>query len=219
MNRRTIRLAVRHRLGITAAGDGMISEAFMDDAINEALRRVSKDRRWPWLIMQASMSFTVGNAGIVALPTGYMAAKHLTITGTSGTRVAKYLPLSEFLDTEARQTELIRHVWTVSGVNIQLSPAPTVTTAGTLHYYGVEPDLTTDDGEPLMPDAYHDVVVAFATYICALRRQDEGRAQNYLSDAQTQLNDIEKVAVIRPQPRSVRQTAYAAELGRYASWT
>jgi hypothetical protein len=82
-----------------------------------------------------------------------------------------------------------------------------------MYYYQAEPELTLDTQSPIMPDFLQNWLVSYASYLCALRRQDEGTAQIYFAESNDLLNRMRDD--VRQKTGRRIQTA-----GRftYASW-
>lgn len=183
MNLLDLRNAVKDRLAIRSDGssnslDGLITNAYVNTSIDDALNRISMERDWWWLATTASLSFDTTD-GDAALPADFMRANKLVINGSP----VEPLPLDTFLDPNA---DMNAYGWLVYGSTVKITPIPTTTTTGTLYYFRNEPALSTqsspDTKSPLMPVVYHKCIVAYASHLCAARRQDEARAALYLQE-------------------------------------
>lgn len=197
--------AVVLRLGLPSAGDPRVTTAVIQGHINEALRKVSTERDWPWLLTSASLTLTTGTA---ATPARFMSARRLVIGG----RRARFVPLDEWLDT-TRETP----VWTIIGTNVQLAPTPTAALTGTLYYYAAEADLASGSASPTMPAHLHDVIVHYATHLGALARQDDAKAADNLSLYDAAVKKMSKDFAVSPKARRVRMRTENAEF--WASWS
>ena len=174
-----LRDAVKDRLAIRSDGsgnslDGLITNTFVNTSIDDALNRISMERDWWWLATTASLSFDTTD-GDAALPSDFMRANKLVINDSP----VEPLPLDTFLDPNA---DMNAYGWLVYGNVVKITPIPTTTTAGTLYYFRSEPALATDGASPLMPVVYQKCIVAYASHLCAARRQDEQRAALYLQE-------------------------------------
>jgi hypothetical protein len=183
MNLLDLRNAVKDRLAIRSDGsnnslDGLITNAYVNTSIDDALNRVSMERDWWWLATTASLSFDIVD-GDAPLPADFMRANKLVINDYP----VEPLPLDTFLDPNADSNA---YGWLVYGNAVKITPIPTTTTPGTLYYFRSEPALSTqaspDTKSPLMPVVYHKSIVAYASHLCAARRQDEQRAALYLQE-------------------------------------
>lgn len=183
MNLLDLRNAVKDRLAIRSDAssvslDGLITNAYVNTCIDDALNRVSMEREWWWLATTASVSFDIVN-GDDALPTDFMRAQQLVINDAP----VEYVPLDSFLNPNS---DTGAFVYTIYGTNIKITPVPSTVTTGTLYYFRNEPALSTqvspDTRSPVMPVVYHKILVAYASHLCSARRQDEQRASLYLQE-------------------------------------
>jgi hypothetical protein len=179
MNRLDLRNAVKDRLAIKSdvsgnSLDGLITNAYVNTSLNDALNRISMERDWWWLASTSSLSFDTVN-GAATLPSDFMRANELVINSSP----AEWVPLETFLDPTSDNST---YGWTIYGNQAKIVPVPTTTTAGTLYYFRSEPALSSDSSSPLMPAVYHSAIVAYASHLCAARRQDEQRASLYLQE-------------------------------------
>jgi hypothetical protein len=183
MNLLDLRNAVKDRLAIRSdingdSLDGLITNAYVNTSIDDALNRLSMERDWWWLATTAALSFDIVD-GDAPLPADFMRANKLVINDYP----VEPLPLDTFLDPNADSNA---YGWLVYGNAVKITPIPTTTTPGTLYYFRSEPALSTqaspDTKSPLMPVVYHKSIVAYASHLCAARRQDEQRAALYLQE-------------------------------------
>jgi len=183
MNLLDLRNAVKDRLAIRSDGsgnslDGLITNAYVNTSIDDALNRVSMEREWWWLATTASLSFDIVN-GDDAVPADFMRAQQLVINDSP----VEYCQLEAFLNPN---TDGSAYAYTIFGTNIKISPIPATVTTGTLYYFRNEPALSTqvspDTRSPIMPVVYHKIIVAYASHLCSARRQDEQRASLYLQE-------------------------------------
>lgn len=205
MNRGDLRTAIKNRLAIPSAGDGLITDTIVNDAINQALTVVTMTRDWPWLLRSSQLAFPA-NLGYAEAPCEMLRAKELVINNS----VVPYIELNQFLDAPNLGYP---YVWTITGSQIRINPAPTAMVLGTLWYYTTDPALTVDTQEPLLPDVFSEWIISYGSYLCALRRQDEVTAQVYLA----QSNDI--MSRMRDDTRS--KTGRKIQVARrynYVSW-
>jgi len=205
MNRGELRTEIKNRLAIPSAADGLITDTFVDSSINSALRVITTTRDWPWLLTTSQLAFP-GNVGYTELPCEFVRAKELVIDNNR----VPFVDVNQFIE----QNQVgYPYVWTIVGSQVKIWPVPTTLTLGTMYYYQAEPELTVDTQNPLMPDFLQGWIVAYASYLCALRRQDEGTAQIYFSESNDLLNRMRDD--VRQKTGRRIQTA-----GRftYASW-
>lgn len=212
MNLLDLRNAVKDRLAIRSdingdSLDGLITNAYVNTSIDDALNRVSMERDWWWLATTATLSFDIVN-GDDALPADFMRAQHLVINDCP----VEFVQLNSYLDKNSENTSFC---YTVYGTNIKIKPIPTTVTAGTLYYFRSEPALSTqvspDTKSPIMPVVYHKCIVAYASHLCSARRQDEQRAALYLQEYGNFLKAMsdDNRATIQRRIQSSRNQSYA----------
>ena len=180
MNRGEIRTAVKRRLAIPSSGDGMLPDTVLNDLINNALTTISSARDWPWLLTTATLNFAPDTA---LLPTDFIRARQLMYNNYP----VQWVQLEDYLDPLRFNTTFC---WTIIGNTAHLGPAPSSNADGTLYYYRSEPQLVTDFSTPLMEPVLHNLIVAYASYLAALVRQDEARASAYMAEYQMLLNNV-----------------------------
>ena len=180
MNRLEIQNAVKQRMAIPSTGDGQLTDSVINNLINQALTVISAEHDWPWLLTSTSVTFTSGSA---SLPSDFIKSRALIYN----TLPVQWVQLEDFLDPDRWFAPFS---WTIIGSTAKVTPTPTTNIATTLYYYRREPDLTTDGSTPLMPSQFHNLIVAYATYLAAMVRQDEGRAAVHMADYNMLLNNM-----------------------------
>lgn len=204
MNRGQLRSALISRLGIPPVGDGLLDQSELNNIIGYALRDLSSEHDWPWLLTSASLTFT---SGVATSPSTLVKVRDLVVNG----RRAKYVPLTAFLDASAAGVEC---VWTDTGTSIRLTPAPSTAPTATLWYVQGEPALGVDTASPLVPDAHHQMVVARASYLANTRRNRMEEAQRDDNEYQMGLRKMRDASWSKTGPRTVRPAGVAL----WASW-
>lgn len=180
MNLGELRTEIKNRLAIPTAGDGLITDTIVNGTINSALRVITTTRDWPWLLSTAQVAFPA-NVGYTELPCEFVRAKELVINNNC----TPFVDVNQFI----KQNQVgYPYVWTIIGSRIKIWPVPTALTLATLYYYQAEPELTIDTQKPIIPEFLQGWIVAYASYLCAMRRQDEGTAQIYLAESNDLLN-------------------------------
>jgi hypothetical protein len=205
MIRSAIRTKIENRLVLPTAGDPRLTSSVLNGLIDEAIRYICMERDWPWLLTSGSLTLTSGTA---ALPSRFMKARRLVVNE----RRARFVPLDEFLDA-SRSTP----VWTIIGTNVQILPVPTAALTGTLYYYASEADLASDSASPVMPEIYQDAIVAYASHLASLVRQDDRRAADNLGLYEVALRKMPSAISQRTGPRRVRLQSEDSDL--WATWT
>jgi hypothetical protein len=180
MNRGEIRDAVKQRMAIPSTGDGQLTDAVLNGLINQALTVISGEHDWPWLLTSTTVTFSPSTA---SLPSDFIKSRALIYN----TLPVQWVQLEDFLDPDRFFAPFS---WTIIGATAQVTPAPTSNIATTLYYYRREPDLSADGSTPLMPSLFHNLIVAYTTYLAAMVRQDEGRAAVHMADYNMLLNNM-----------------------------
>lgn len=180
MNKGELRTEIKNRLAIPSSGDGLITDTVVNQAIEDALNVFVSTRDWPWMLTSSMLAFPA-NVGESPLPCDFVRAKELVINDEPVT----YVDLNQFLEIDEAGYP---YVWTIVGSTVKIYPVGTQMVYGTMYYYKTEPELVADTSVPLMPAFLHQWIVAYGAYLCALRRQDEGRAQVYLAQSNDLLN-------------------------------
>ena len=205
MNRGEFRTAIKNRLAIPSAGDGLITDTIVNDAINQALTVLTMSRDWPWLVISTQIAFPADIA-TAELPSDMLRAKELVINNAT----VPYVELNQWLEAP---NQGYPYIWTITGNQARIAPTPGALVLGTLWYYRTDPALTVDAQEPLLPDVFSEWIIAYASYLCAMRRQDEGTAQVYLAQA----NDIQNR--MRDDTRSkTGRKIQSSRRWNYVSW-
>lgn len=179
MNRLELRNAVKDRLAIRSDGsgnslDGLITNTFVNTALDDALKRISIEKNWFWLATTASLTFST-STGKAPLPADFMRANELVVNGNP----AELLPLDTIIDP---LSDNATYGWLIYGTEAQITPVPSTVPTATLYYFRFEPTLSSDSASPVTPVPYHYAIVSYAAYLCAARRQDEPRASLYLQE-------------------------------------
>lgn len=208
MNRLQLRDAVKDRLAIRSDGsgnslDGLITNAIVNTAIDDALKRISIEKDWYWLATTASLTFST-TTGKAPLPADFMRANQLVVNSSP----AELLPLDTVIDPLSDNATF---GWLVYGLEAQITPVPSTVPTATLYYFRYEPTLASDSASPVMPVPYHYAIVSYASYMCAARRQDEPRAALYLQEYGSYLRTMsnDNRSVIRKRIKFGRRRDYA----------
>jgi hypothetical protein len=188
VNKRELRVAVRTRNGIPDAGDGLSAHGVIDEC-------VTAERRWPWLLASAPLTFST-TTGIATPAVDYAQIHKLVIGG----KPARMVPLADYLE------EQMPFVWTDLGNTIGLYPIPGTVPVATLWYFQNEPDLLAqaDTATPILPAVHHQILVARASYHLNVRRGDNGRIAQDLTEYQSGLRNLMQASARAFGPRTIR---------------
>lgn len=206
MNRGELRTEIKNRLAIPSSGDGLITDTVVNQAITDALNVMVTTRDWPWLVASQQLAFPA-NINYAELPCDFVRAKELVVNG----QPVPYVDLNQFINTADYSGW--PYQWTIIGNQVQISPTSSQMILATMYYYKGEPELTADTQEPVMPGFLHQWIVAYGAYLCALRRQDEGRAAVYMAQSNDLMNRM-RDDVRRKTGRKIQ----VAPRVSYANW-
>jgi hypothetical protein len=205
MNRAELRTAIKDRLAIPSTGDGLITDSFVNSAINDSLHRISAERDWWWLAATATLNFDPVN-GQAQLPSDFMRANQLVINSSP----VRQIPFEDYIDPLSKGSG---YGWVIYGNQVKINPIPNTTTPGTFYYFRSEPALAADSSVPILPPLYHYIIVAYGSYLCAARRQDESRASLYLQEYGNWLRTMND-----DNRSSIRKRIKFDRFSDYASW-
>lgn len=201
----TMRSAVKTKLRIGSTTDNLLTDTVLTAHVNEALRKVARERPWPWLLTSATVS--VSTAGVGTLPTDFLSAHSLVYDGIK----VEYVGYAELLAGE------YRYAWSENGTQIVVEPAPTATTDFTLHYFQREEALSADGDNPLLPDAHVDLAILWAAHLGALTRRDNDHASMLAVEYDRELASAIKF-VFRKAPSGLRVALRAERRVEAARW-
>lgn len=145
--------------------------------INAAYREVHSQMRWPFLeTINTGLSTVAGTASYTPPMTDWRNVDAIRLTwATDPTQNApiEYLSPQDLFDKQARdQTPATPIYWTMYASQIWFYPIPDQVYQATIYYIKEPVDLSADGDIPLIPVAYHDVLVAGAITRIAFRQRD-----------------------------------------------
>ena len=202
MNLREIRSAVRNRNGIPDTGDGLAGHTDINDSVAAALRDISAESRWPWLLTSTSLTFT---AGVAPLPDDCTQISAVQINGVPATQAS--------LEDVLAGTR--SYVWAADATTIQLYPVPSTVPIATLWFYRSEPVLEIDTAAPLLPATFHQSLVARASYHLNVRRNVNDRAAQDLAEYQGGLKNMMQARSRSSSPRVIRDAFRIVQQARW----
>lgn len=167
-----LRGAVRLRAALQAT-DTSVTYDVLDDAINSALRQVSTENNWPWLLDSQTIS-TVAGTEAYEVETDWLATDSVSIG--SNAELLKHVNKKRLLEipttAQGRPT-----LYAVRGESIILRTVPDAVYTLTHWFYRMEPILAGDLAKPLIPYGYDEGVVEYATYLVLRYKREEARAR------------------------------------------
>lgn len=173
MIRSAIRSAVYERTGLPT-DDGLVTAAFLNGAIQQALDFYSTLADWPWLQETISVSVLTGTPGY-AVPADWSRTRFLRIDDSYPLRPFSLEELYTRWTDDAsvgRPSE-----FAIDDEGIVLRPTPDQAYTMIHGYLKTEPVMTDDANSPLLPVRYHYAIVEYASWLALRRTRDEQRAQ------------------------------------------
>lgn len=151
-----LRAAVRIRADVPPT-DGIWTDAFVDDAINEAVVEVSQAELWPWLELAETLTYTGG----LPATTDPIRAVRAVSDGTSLYGFVPSIDIDQYETVDAERGA----VFAVTAGVIELRPEPVDGTEIKVRYYRDEPALVDDVDTPLSAPMGDRAVIRLA---CAI---------------------------------------------------
>lgn len=206
MDRDDLVAFTKAKLRIGTAGESLLTDAVLVDLVNDALRKFTRERMWPWLLTSATVS--VATTGLGTLPADYLVSRQLLYNALP----VPYVGIDELL------TGRNRYVWTENGTTIQVEPAPSASTNFTLWYYQTEDDLATGGASPIAPAVYHDIIGLWAAHLGALHRRDMDHAAQLAAEYGAEITRIGDL-LFRKKGQGVRVTLRSQLINERARWS
>lgn len=141
------------------SSDTGLTQAVRFTFVNAALKQISNERDWPWLFTTATIT-TVAGTSTYAHPTGYVRTDSIYEPATGQSVQERQIEEIDQLVSRGRPV-----FWASYGTNIVLGPPPDGVYTLTHRYVRIEPALTTGADLPLIPNAFDEGVVEWATYL------------------------------------------------------
>lgn len=196
-----LRTRVKTRLAIPTSGDGIGTNANVDDWVNTALRAITNERDWWWNLTELA-TFVINN-GVADLPADCVHVYGLMISGYPIQQVSK----ADYLAQNVAELPG-PFGYAIIGTKLKLVPAPSAIFSGgqaVLLYYRAETTLVANGDVPNLPDAHCDALVDYAAYVGALARQDDKRATSNMASYQAWLRRMAEDTEPKHGRKRVRQ--------------
>lgn len=192
MNLLEMRTDVRERLGERTPN--FWTDPFINNKINQGQTRFAREEKWPWLYaVQENIPLAQG-ANTVELIDGIDWTRHFALAlyreGAAEPVLPKRVTAWTGLRLKQRHTAGEPQFWYPAGMVINEYPdgdrwegahtaklVPAADQAYTVEYYYIrEPErLVNDADETIIPEAYQEAIVAWATAQCWLKELNGGR--------------------------------------------
>lgn len=144
------------------------------EALNAAYRRVVAYKRWPFMEAEGTVTATVGqgNVSLAALTTLLSIDSIRLASGTQYPEVSYRDPETVKAALHADRDNGTPVWWTYYDDQLWLYPRPDLAYTVTVQYILDPPDLSADGDTPIIPAAYHDLLVWGAISDIAFRERD-----------------------------------------------
>lgn len=199
MDLEDFRAAVRTRIGANA-NDTFHTNARLNEQINSAVETFSSEYRWPWLIDTATVTITSGSTS-VPVPADWAYTLSLVINGAH--RQALWPAALTDIDRLTLETGMPT-VYADAGDNLVVAPTPDGGYTATMRYFRVENVLSDNAHEPLAPDRYAAVIVAYAAYLALASENRVDEAQIAVSEYQGRVTRLAKQVNRQGRPTAAR---------------
>lgn len=204
MDLAALRTAVRLRANCPP-DDGVWTDSFVDDAVNEALADISQRFMWPWLEYVEDVTVVTVPLTFADLTYEPRALRMVSLSG----ELLNFVP---GIDID-QYTEVMGErgwVFSVTGSTIDVRPELSVGDVARVRYFRNEPELSADSDLPLMPTAGDRAVIRQACAFGFSALDDQSSAAMNQGAADRAVEVLEKshlLAVIGPRSPRLRPGA------------
>lgn len=162
-----LRTAVYEALGVSSS-DAFYPAPKVTRGINDALDRLAVRYAWPWLETLTTFSTVVGTANY-NLPADHRRTLELW-TEDGSLEPYQRRDITRFTGVNGKP-----RVYAIKNNDIYLAPVPTEVLTINHLYIGHETALANDSDQPLIPDAYNDLLVVETAMRLAVQKGDSER--------------------------------------------
>jgi len=179
VNRGELRARIYDITGLNQ-DDVMATPAQVNRHIASALRTVTSDYDWPWLIDEATVTLVAGT-GDYAVPATWLKTYDLIVTAPDLGPLTYVSPLGIDGMFDGVERGVPTHFTIVESM-LRIRPVPNASGTATHRFKLGEPALTADFGAgstPLMPAEFHDQLCELAAGMTLRSTRDSDRANEY----------------------------------------
>jgi hypothetical protein len=193
-----IRTLIRNRYGILATDAG-ITDAVLTDAVNAALRAITLEADWPWLVTSTTFTTMAGTTSY-ALPT-----THLRTLSLVDVAIAEPLQRRQTVEIDRFQLQQGRpYLYAISGSSLLLAPKPDGAYQIQHRFVRAEITLSAGTNSPLLPDPFIDGVVDYAAALAFLNARQDDRANAAMTQYVAWLRRTKDNIFLSRDPLTVR---------------
>lgn len=151
------------------ANDPLLDSTTMNRLVNQALKQLSTEYDWPWLYAETTISIVAGTTDY-AVPTRWSRTKWLFIDDNE----LKFRSPKQMQRLIGDNTNPITgqplFYTTVGDTSIRVGRTPDAAYTADHAYYTYEATLTNDTDEPVLFEAYDDMLVMYVAKKLAMRK-------------------------------------------------
>lgn len=147
------------RLGVNS-NDTRLTSSVRTRAINEAVRQVTLEADWPWLVTSGTLTTVVGTASY-SVPSTWFRTRHIIHQDNGDSLLHRSLIDVDSYNISGRQGRPM--IYTVEGSAILLGPVPDGVYNLTHRFMRTETALVSGSDSTLIPTLYSRGVVEWAT--------------------------------------------------------
>lgn len=174
------------RMAVPTGGDGLSTSARAGAWVNTALRKLTNERDWWWNL--TTLTGLVINNGVAALPTDFVHALGLSVSGFPIDQISQ----SEYLAQAVTADLPAPFGFVINGSQIMLAPAPSeIINDTSFIYYRTDIALSAAGDTPRMPALHHDALISYAVYHGYLDKQDNKKAAPHLLEYQSWVKSMQ----------------------------
>lgn len=193
-----IRSAVRLRMN-SYSTDSRLTDANLLIAINQAIREISFEHDWFWLIATPATITTVAGTATYALPADHFRTKNIVDTS-----IGQHLEQYSITDIDQIVGQGRPQLYSIEGGNVVLSPTPDGVYTLQHRYLKIETPLSADANTPFIPREYSYGIIQKSSQIAARYIKDSQLAAECAADYNDWLKSVEDNNFRSKEPMRVR---------------
>ena len=203
------------RLAVQDHGYGTDTTDQQTRFINEAYREIHRARRWPFLEAIDTSSNTAAGTPSYAIPMSNWrnldAVRLSWPADLTQNLMIDYMEPQDLFDRQQNDpTVATPQYWTMYAQQLWFYPIPDQAYQIKIFYIIEPPDLADDADVPLVPVAYHDLLVTGALFRSAARQRDFINMELWQAKWGSDLRDLEEEYLIKQRQTSsqVKKSGY-----------
>jgi len=186
------------------SSDASLTDSNLTSLINRGLKAIATEHDWPWLYAETTISAVVGTRDY-NFPTGATQISFVSFEDDGPFVVKQLKELQRYNDTTITgQPYMFAPVGVTS---IRIAPYPDQAYTLDVGYYQDESVLSGDTNEPLLPDAYDEMLVAYVVKLVGMRIGNVEMSRSGASEYRewvSRTRDNVKVTSVLPRPTARR---------------